>query len=335
MSTQFVPNYIRRNIDYKPKDILTAQEYNSILNLLIAQGDHNSEWLEYLQNHGIPDAIADISAEEIAEAISIAVQQEIAALTASVINKTSKFLDNPAVTILNVGQQYTGISAFNTLIASKSLKATYAIGTNLVDSSAAYPTLANLNALKTAGNDIVAYSTDAATVTAGTAEANAAAAKAFITTNNFDSNVFIFPNGNNSSDIANIIGTQFKFAANVLNSAIIDPEDYPATASVTEFCDLPIIAWDNTIDVDDIKEYIDYIVLHNKYMILQVNTDSSAYDETYFSQILTYMLTKSGIYYPDNIAEEMGLIEETIGNKLALSEGVYITTESGVKYLNW
>ena len=83
----------------------------------------------------------------------------------------------------------TGISAFNTLIASKSLKATYAIGTNLVDSSAAYPTLANLNALKTAGNDIVAYSTDAATVTAGTAEANAAAAKAFITTNNFDSNV--------------------------------------------------------------------------------------------------------------------------------------------------
>ena len=90
MSTEWIPNFIRRTINYNPHDILSAQEYNAILNLIISQGDYNSAWLEYLQTEGIPDAIRELSIEQITEAITVAVQAELAALSASVSNKTSR-----------------------------------------------------------------------------------------------------------------------------------------------------------------------------------------------------------------------------------------------------
>lgn len=62
---KWIPNYIRRDINYKAHEILTAKEFNALLNLLITQGDYNSSWLEYLQNEGIPQAIADLSGDQI------------------------------------------------------------------------------------------------------------------------------------------------------------------------------------------------------------------------------------------------------------------------------
>ena len=87
MSDKWIPNYIRRDINYKPRDILTAQEYNAILNLLISQGDYNSSWLEYLQNDAIPEAISEIGEEEIEEVLTQAVREAIDELAASVVNK--------------------------------------------------------------------------------------------------------------------------------------------------------------------------------------------------------------------------------------------------------
>ena len=334
MSTQWIPNYIRRNINYHPKDILTAQEYNAILNLIIAQGDYNSEWLEYLQNDAIPEAIADLSAEAIAQAITVAVQNEIAALTAAVATKTSRQLNNPAITIMNIGSQYSGIADFKTLLDIKSLKATYAIPVNLVGQTA-YPTVAQLTALKTAGNDIVAYGTDGTALTAANASTVASACKTFATTNGFNDKVFIYPTGNSIEDVQHAVANEFDFAANVLNVDMLNPTDYPFNAGEDTLFNLPIIKWDNTVDVQDIKDYIDDIVLNNYYMILQVNTDLSSYDPVDFEVILDYIKSKASMLYPVDIQSQMGDIFNTIGNSLALLHGLYLTEQNNELYLNW
>lgn len=336
MSTQWIPNYIRRNMDYHPNEILTAQEYNAILNLLIAQGDYNSEWLDYLQTDAIPEAIADISAAEIAAAISTAVTQAINALAASVVNKTCLQLNDPAVTILNVGAQYTGIAALKTLLDSKSLTATYAVPVNLIGQTA-YPTLAQLNALKTAGNDIVACGTDGTALTDSTAETIASACKTFVTTNGFNTDVFVYPAGTSDTDVIDIVGNHFKFAANsgTIGTGVVEPEYYYLTAEVQRLCNIPVIEWDNTVDIEDIKDYIDAVVDNNEYVIIQVNTDAASYDATDFEAVLDYIQTKDSMTYPDKISNEMRTIFGTIGNRLKILEGIYLTEENGDIYLNW
>lgn len=335
MSTQYIPNYIKRSLNYNPKDILTAQEYNAILNLIITQGDYNSEWLEYLQNEGIPDAIAEISATEIAQAISEAVTQEIAELTASVINKTSAQLNNPLLTILNTGIQKTGIGDFKLLLDSKSLTGTISIATNLVGYSSAYPNLTELNALKAAGYDIVAYSTDGAPVSAGTAESVAAATETYMTTNGFNTDVFVYPSGNSDTDVRDIIHDKFHYAVNIANNSLITPDGiiYDSPASVLG--NISVIKYDDTVTVDSVKAQIADVVQYNKYMILWVDSDSAHYDEVGLEEILDYALTHTGIVYPTNITSAMQEIHETIGNKLLLVDGIYITEENGEKYLNW
>ena len=334
MSEQFVPNYIRRIIDYKTKDILTAQEYNAILNLIITQGDYNSKWLEYLQNHGIPDAIAEMSAEAVAEAITTAVRQELEALSISVRNKTSRQLDNPAITILNIGQNYTGIAALKTLLDTKNLNATYAIATNLVGNGV-YATVAQLTALKNAGNDIVAYSTDGATMTAEDAASAVNNAHTFIDLYGFNKNIFVYPNGNSIAAVTDAVHEKFKYAVNAVYEDILDPADYPSNVDYPALYNLPIIKWNSTIDIDTIKDYIDTVVNSNKYMIIQIDTDSSSYDETLFEDVLDYMLTKSFIEYPTSINAQMLEVQNTLDNELALLEGIYITEENGDKYINW
>ena len=336
MSTQWIPNYIRRNIDYHPNEILTAQEYNAILNLLIAQGDYNSEWLDYLQTDAIPEAIADISAEEIAAAISTAVTQAINALAASVINKTSAQLNNPAVTILNVGAQYSGIAALKTLLDSKSLVATYAVPVNLVGQSA-YPTLAQLTALKTAGSDIVAYGTDGTALTDSTAAAIANACKTFVETNGFNTNVFVYPSGNADPDVTEIVGNIFRFATNSALSGVdvVHPEYFYYTEGPAVFNNIPVLQWDNTVDIQDVKDYIDNIVDNNYYSIIQIDTDAASYNATDFEAVLDYIKTKESMQYPAKISDEMNIIAGTIANRLTILEGVYITEENGDLYLNW
>lgn len=334
MSTQWIPNFIRRTMDYHPNDILTAQEYNAILNLLITQGDYNSEWLEYLQNDAIPEAIQDLSAEAIAAAISQAVRDEIGALTASVTSKTSAQLNEPAITILNIGAQYSGIADLKLLLDTKDINATFAVPTNLIGMSAAYPTLAQLTAMKNDGYNIAAYGTDGTPLTAANAASVAAAAYTFLNANGFDVKTFVFPGGNTDTDVVEAVSAKFPYAVNEHINTLVNPEDYPYTAGAA-FYSIPVIPWDNTVDIADIKEYIDNVVEGNKYMIIQVNTDESSYDETAFEQVLDYILTKSSMIYPHDIGMEMGVIQNTIENRLAILEGIYVTEEDGVTYLNW
>ena len=335
MATQWIPNYIKRNMQYNPKDVLTAQEYNAILNLLITQGDYNSSWLDYMQTEAIPDAIREIGIDEITEVLTEVVQEQIAALAAASVNKTSEQLNYPMVTILNTGLQMAGITALKTLLDAKELKATYCCATNLVGFSAAYPSLAQLTELDTAGNDIIAYSTDGATLTAATATAAVASAYEFMYNNGFDIDSFVYPNGNSSDDVCNIVHETFHYAVNITESGLIVPNGILADSPADVLGNLSVIQYDSTVTVADVKDAIDDAIQHNKYMILEVNADSANFDATGLGTILDYLKSKNGIVYPASITDAMLTIHNTIGNRLLLVNGISITETNGVKYINW
>ena len=47
----YIPTYIRRTINNRPKDVVTASYWNELFNLLITQGDHTAEELGNILNH--------------------------------------------------------------------------------------------------------------------------------------------------------------------------------------------------------------------------------------------------------------------------------------------
>ena len=47
----YIPTYIKRTINNKPKDVVTANYWNELFNLLITQGDHTAEELGNILNH--------------------------------------------------------------------------------------------------------------------------------------------------------------------------------------------------------------------------------------------------------------------------------------------
>lgn len=335
MADKWIPNYIKKSIDYKPRDILSAQEYNALLNLIITQGDYNSSWLLYLQNEAIPEAIREIGEEEIAQVLTQAVQEAIAALASSVINKTSAQLNNPMVTILNTGMQLSGIVSLKTLIEAKNLYATYAVATNFVGLSSAYPSLAQLNTLKGLGNDIVAYSTDGSPVTTLTMDTVVPAAHTYMDTNGFNADVFVYPDGNSDVDVQNAVCGTFKYAVNTDDEGAIIPDGILETSPAGILGNLAVIKIDDTIDVDDIKDIIDDAVQYNKYIIFWVNTDSVNYSTEVLGTIIDYVQTKTNIIYPSSITDAMNMIHETIGNSLLKLDGISVTEVNGVKYLNW
>ena len=250
MADKWIPNYIKREIKYNPRDILSAQEYNAILNLLISQGDYNSSWLDYMQNEAIPEAIRDIGIEEIEEVLTNVVREEIDALAASVVNKTSRQLNYPMFTLLNIGQGVSGIAGLRTLLTAKYFKATYAIATNLVGSTSAYCSLAQLNTLKSENNDIVAYSTDGATVTTATVETVIPAAYNYMDENSFDTDVFVYPNGNASTDVRDTVCETFKYAVNMSSVGLIDPDGLVAHAPASLLGNLRVVVCDDTTTLD-------------------------------------------------------------------------------------
>lgn len=63
---EFIPKYIRQTMAKRSKEIITAEEWNAIINMLIQQGDHNSEFLRTI-------AESNSTTEEIIQMINEAV----------------------------------------------------------------------------------------------------------------------------------------------------------------------------------------------------------------------------------------------------------------------
>ena len=312
---KWIPNYIRRDINYKAHEILTAKEFNALLNLLITQGDYNSSWLEYLQNEGIPQAIADLSGDQIEKALTEAVAAELASLAASVVNKTAAHLNAPTFSFLNLSTQ-ADMADFRTVMEEYGIRGNFCVATNLIGLSATYPSLLTLQAMRVAGHEILPVGTDGSSFDRlGVSEIEdiVANAKVYMQRNIADVDVFVYPGGSNSEDVQQGVSSAYTYAVNIAS------DDKVVDSDLIRFNNLrlqiPVIYLSANSTLASTKVYIDEAIANNLFCIVAVDTSKTEYDENALREVLDYLKTQAGISYK-TISTALSDCEETINNQL-------------------
>lgn len=312
---KWIPNYIRRDINYKAHEILTAKEFNALLNLLITQGDYNSSWLEYLQNEGIPQAIADLSEAQIEKALTEAVAAELASLAASVVNKTAAHLNAPTFSFLNLSTQ-ADMSDFRTVMEEYGIRGDFCVATNLIGLSATYPSLLTLQAMRVAGHEILPVGTDGSSfdrLEVNEIEGIVANAKAYMQRNIADVDVFVYPGGSNSENVQQGVSSAYTYAVNIAS------DDKVVDSDLIRFNNLrlqiPVIYLSSNSTLASTKVYIDAAIANNLFCIVAVDTSKTEYDENTLREVLDYLKTQSGISYK-TISTALSDCEDTINNQL-------------------
>ena len=312
---KWIPNYIRRDINYKAHEILTAKEFNALLNLLITQGDYNSSWLEYLQNEGIPQAIADLSGDQIEKALTEAVAAELASLAASVVNKTAAHLNAPTFSFLNLSTQ-ADMSDFRTVMEEYSIRGNFCVATNLIGLSATYPSLLTLQAMRVAGHEILPVGTDGSSfdrLAVNEIEDIVANAKAYMQRNIADVDVFVYPGGSNSEDVQQGVSSAYAYAVNIAS------DDKVVDSDLIRFNNLrlqiPVVYISANSTLASAQVYIDSAIANNLFCIVAVDTSKTEYDENALREVLDYLKTHTGIRYK-TISTALSDCEETINNQL-------------------
>ena len=312
---KWIPNYIRRDINYKAHEILTAKEFNALLNLLITQGDYNSSWLEYLQNEGIPQAIADLSGDQIEKALTEAVAAELASLAASVVNKTAAHLNAPTFSFLNLSTQ-ADMSDFRTVMEEYGIRGNFCVATNFIGLSATYPSLLTLQAMRVAGHEILPVGTDGSSfdrLEVNEIEDIVANAKAYMQRNIADVDVFVYPGGSNSEAVQQGVSSAYTYAVNIAS------DDKVVDSDLIRFNNLrlqiPVIYLSVNSTLASAKVYIDAAIANNLFCIVAVDTSKTEYDENTLREVLDYLKTQAGIRYK-TISTALSDCEETINNQL-------------------
>lgn len=312
---KWIPNYIRRDINYKAHEILTAKEFNALLNLLITQGDYNSSWLEYLQNEGIPQAIADLSGDQIEKALTEAVAAELASLAASVVNKTAAHLNAPTFSFLNLSTQ-ADMSDFRTVMEEYGIRGNFCVATNLIGLSATYPSLLTVQSMRVAGHEILPVGTDGSSfdrLGVNEIEAIVANAKAYMQRNIADVDVFVYPGGSNSEDVQQGVSSAYTYAVNIAS------DDKVVDSDLIRFNNLrlqiPVIYLSANSTLASAQVYIDSAIANNLFCIVAVDTSKTEYDENALREVLDYLKTQAGIRYK-TISTALSDCEETINNQL-------------------
>lgn len=313
----WIPNYIRKNIDYKAHEVLTAKEFNALLNLLVTQGDYNSAWLDYLQTKGIPDAVAELSVEQIKEALTEAVADELAALAGSVVNKTSAHLNTPVFSFLNLSYQ-ADIAEFRSLLEHYELQGDFCIATNLIGLSAAYPSLITLQSMEVAGHELVPVGVDGSSfdrLSTDEVVEIVQRAQQYIKQNLTDSNVFVYPGGTTVAEVQQGVSQVYKYAVNI--ASLESNVDSDALRFDNLRIRLPIVHITRTHNIETaaVKTIIDDALANNKYCIISVDTSSTTYDENAVRAVIEYIKAHAGITYAP-ISAAMNLCETTINNLL-------------------
>lgn len=311
----WIPNYIRKNIQYRPHEVLTAKEFNALLNLLITQGDYNSSWLEYMQTEGIPNAVANLNTVQIEKALEQVVEAELNALAASVVNKSSARLEKPVFAFLNLSMQ-TDMEQFRTVVEQYEVPGSFCIATNLVGMSAAYPTLITLQAMRVAGHDILPLGVDGSPYENASVEDIVIAlerTKAYMNKNLKDTGVFVYPGGTVTPTVVDTVQQQYAYAVNTaLAQSNIESDTLYTGNTRVQLPVIPINAT-NTLDSADVKSMIDDTIVSNKCCIIAVDTSATDYSEEALVQVIEYIRNNAGVEYA-TVSKAVDLCASTINN---------------------
>ena len=322
----WIPKFIHRVFDYKAHQTISAKEMNAILNLLVAQGDYNSEWLQYLTEEGIPDAIAKMSAEQIEKALTQAVAKELEALASSVVNKTSAHLNKPLFTFLDTSIQ-ADMLQFRELLESKGVVGTLTANIAFTGASSAYPTVQQLQVAQLAGFDVLTCGNTASALTPDNAYEAASLSLKWAQDNEIiaGQHVFVYPEGNTTDAVETEVSRVFDYMINTkLEQGYIDSDEFfPKRICVISLDD------SHTVHSSDVQELITETLTHNYWCIFKVDSGAQNYSEILFSECVDFVLAQSGVEVV-TVTQAIDQIETTINNLIDELFDLINNTDSGL-----
>lgn len=308
MAQIWVPKYIHKESDYKSKQIVTADDYNAYLNLLIAQGDYNSEWLNWLTTEGIIEQLTDISGEDIQQAIIDAAQDQIDQLVSDSKNKTSAHLNTPVFTFMDSSATNTALTIFKQTLTAHSVRGCLACYSSLVGSGTPYMALTDLQAAQIDGFEIINHGINKSEVTDANVNNVVTTSVAYMNTNGLlgASNVFAYPTTVPAETVRENIKSKFTSAVGHV-PGIIDTDAYDR--GYLTVIKLP------AADTAALDTVLEDTLTNNKWCIFRMDTSDESFDVTQLEYVLS-VLDGEDLITVTTVADAAQLAANTINNKI-------------------
>lgn len=200
---QWIPKFIQKNLAYKSQEVVTAADYNAILNLLITQGDYNSEWLEWLTHEGFAEFFKDLNGEDIKQMVVQSAEEQLATLAAASANKTSAYLNNPTFTFLDESATTSVREVFKAILDEYSIVGTASCYTSLVGAGNPHLELTDLQALQVGGYAVINHGTTKENVTESDVISVLTESRNYMLNNGISTgyNIFAYNNKEEPSDV--------------------------------------------------------------------------------------------------------------------------------------
>lgn len=308
MAQTWIPKFIHKESEYKSQQIVTADDYNAYLNLLIAQGDYNSEWLNWLTTEGIIEQLTDISGEDIQQAIIDAAQDQIDQLVSDSKNKTSAHLNTPVFTFLDSSATTTALTIFKPALTAHSALGCLACYSSLVGSGTPYMTNTDLQAAQIDGFQIVNHGINKSAVTDANVNNVVTTSVAYMNAQGLvgSTDVFAYPVTAPTSTVRENIKSKFTSAIGHV-PGVIDTDAYDR--GYLTVINLPA---ESTEVLDTVLEDV---LTNNKWCIFRMDTSAENFDVTQLEYVLS-ILDGEDLITITTVSDAAQLAASTINNKI-------------------
>ena len=153
-----------------------------------------------------------------------------------------------------------------------------------------FMTLAQIKQLKSEGNEIIAYGTTQ--LTKDNAETILQDAKSYFDTNDLQTNVYVYPEGNEVADKSLIeakVKKYFQYGLNKVAGSI--------TETPTNKFDMPRLFISDTcnLSIGWVKTLIDDALINYKTVIISIHGSDFSTSKTYIEETLNYMIAKKAV----------------------------------------
>ena len=266
----WVPKFIQKNLAYKPQEVVTAADYNALFNLLITQGDYNSEWLAWLTNEGFAEFFKDLNGEDIKQMVVQAASEQLASLASASANKTSAHLNNPTFTFFDESATKSTLELLKPILDEYGIVGTASCYSSLVGAGNPYMDVIDLQALQAYGYAVVNHGTTKENLTADTVEAVISESAAFMSRNGLvtSDNVFAYNNIEEPENDTVFTVVSKRYTHGIGNTVGVNDTD---SYNPAWLCVIPL-----TADEQVIRDAIEMTLQHNCWCVFKV--DSSVAD---------------------------------------------------------
>ena len=267
----WIPKFIRKNLAYRQQDIVSASDYNAVLNLLISQGDYNSEWLEWLTSEGLAEFFKDLNGEDIKQMIVQAAEEQIAALASASANKTSAHLNNPTFTIFDESATVSTRQLLKPVLDDYGVPGTVSCYSSLVGMGNPHMAVEDLQMLQANGYAVINHGTDKAALTDDVLESVLSQSSSFMRVHNLITGEGVFAYNSNSTiteDTHTIVSKTYAHAIGK-DIGVNDTDNYaPYWLKI-----IPI-----TEGVDAVRKAVEDTLKHNYWCIFTLDSSEASFE---------------------------------------------------------